>query len=168
MAINRTAASWAAGSNPNAAKYVTEIEGLWDGLQAAYDPFTPVLGASTTAPTLGTGSSVVGTFLRYGHRIEGQGDITFGTSGVAAGSGSYTVLLPVACTGALITNGSTVGSGTFFDSSAGRFYVFKLIAVSTTTARMVEASAGTFITNASPVIPAINDHFNYDFNYQAA
>jgi hypothetical protein len=168
VSINRTSSTFATNHDITAAEWTAEVTNLWTGLQAAYDPFTPTLTAVTTNPTLGTGSSVVGTFLRYGHRIEGQGDITFGTSGVVAGSGLYAVSLPVACTGAAVSSASVMGGGVFNDFSAGRDYVFKLIAVTTTTCRLVEASAGLFFTNASPVIPAINDRFNYDFNYQAA
>lgn len=168
MAINRTSTAFATNHVVTAADWATEVTGLWTGLQAAWDSYTPALTASTTNPTLGAGSSASGTYLQYGHKIGGEGDILFGSSGVVAGSGSYAVSLPVACTAAAVTNGTSMGSGTFNDVSAGRFYAFKLVPLTTTTCRLVEVSAGLFFTNALPVAPAINDHFNYEFRYQAA
>lgn len=126
---------------------------------------TPVLGASTTAPTLGTGSSVAGTHAQVGQWVSGTGVINFGTSGVVAGSGSYTISLPVAAVASEVANGGIVGFGTFFDSSAGRFYGYHMRLVTSTTARLVELSAGTFFTNASPVAPAVSDVYNYTFGY---
>lgn len=60
--------------------------------------YTPVLTASPTPPTLGSGS--VQTGLYWYDPLTGYVDaivrIVFGTSGVAAGSGNYVVDLPTA------------------------------------------------------------------------
>jgi hypothetical protein len=60
--------------------------------------YTPLLTASTTPPTLGTGSVQLGRFWQ--HPITGMVvchiTIRFGTSGTNAGSGTYLIELPTA------------------------------------------------------------------------
>jgi hypothetical protein len=56
--------------------------------------YVPVLTASTTNPTLGTGGSQAGWWQRVGDLIIGGATIRFGTSGIAAGSGTYFCSLP--------------------------------------------------------------------------
>jgi hypothetical protein len=55
--------------------------------------YTPVLGATTTDPTLGSGSTAAGNWWRSGHWIEGFARFAFGTS-MNAGSGTYTITVP--------------------------------------------------------------------------
>ena len=68
--------------------------------------YTPVLTATTSNPTLGSGSTAVGEYWRdpisgwvYGHFL-----ITFGTTGVNAGSGAYIVSLPTPVIGFQVGN----------------------------------------------------------------
>lgn len=168
MALNTTPRTWVTGETVTATEMNTEVRDALTGIQAPWTSFTPTLTAATTSPTLGTGSSQSGGWTRAGKTVEGRAEIVFGTSGVAAGSGLYTLLLPTAALAADVASGAVVGSGVFFDSSAGRFYLYALVLQSSTTARLIEASAGTFISNASPVIPAASDQFRYLFNYQSA
>jgi hypothetical protein len=56
--------------------------------------FTPTLTASTTNPTLGSGSVQQGSWRRVGDSIEVEESIVFGTSGTNAGSGNYQLPLP--------------------------------------------------------------------------
>jgi len=58
--------------------------------------YTPVLTAATTNPTLGTGGGMAGRYIQVGKLVTYWFNITFGTSGAAAGSGAYTISLPVA------------------------------------------------------------------------
>lgn len=60
-----------------------------------YVAYTPVLTASTTNPTLGTGAVVTGSYCVIGDMVHYIAYIKFGTSGVSAGSGEYYVSLPV-------------------------------------------------------------------------
>lgn len=62
--------------------------GAWSG------SWTPTITA-TSDPTLGTGSSSSGEYVQIGKTVIARGNVTFGTSGVAAGSGDYTFSLPV-------------------------------------------------------------------------
>lgn len=160
-----------ADARPDAAIEVTTDGTTWRSIPMSTNlqSFTPVLAASTTSPTLGTGSSVAGQYVQTGDPwVEGNGTIDFGTAGAAAGSGTFTLSLPVAGTSAAVTNGDLVGDAGFFDSSGGRFYICKLRIVTATTARLVEVSAGTFVSSSSPVAVAINDVINYSFGYVPA
>lgn len=71
------------------------VEAIETQLVGAYTAYTPTLTASVTPPTLGLGSSAVGYYKRVGHWVDGYAVITFGSSGVAAGSGYYGLSLPV-------------------------------------------------------------------------
>jgi hypothetical protein len=55
--------------------------------------YTPTLGATTTNPTLGSGSTAVGHWWRSGHWVEGYARFEFGTS-MNAGSGTYYISVP--------------------------------------------------------------------------
>lgn len=72
---------------------------LWNNLIAWLDgssnSYTPTLSSSGTQPTLGTGSTVLGTYTEIGERADVDITINFGTSGAAQGSGTYFVALPV-------------------------------------------------------------------------
>lgn len=72
------------------ARYVTAAQfGAWTS-------YTPVLTASNSNPTLGTGSSAQGAYIQVDKFVVAQFRIAFGTSGTAAGNGIYYVSLPVA------------------------------------------------------------------------
>jgi hypothetical protein len=81
----------------------------------AWTSYTPVLTASTTNPTLGTGGSVSGRYIKLGKTVIGQAAIVFGSSGVNAGSGTYYVSLPINKTG---LNEHALGSVVMRDASA--------------------------------------------------
>lgn len=69
------------------------------GLQGT---FTPALTASTTNPTLGTGSTATADVQYHQGFVTIRYDIVFGSAGVAAGSGTYQLSLPT-------LNGVTLG-----------------------------------------------------------
>lgn len=110
-----TASMFAGGA---AGQAVMEV---WGTAFPGYTAYTPVLTASTTNPTLGTGSVASGRYIRRGKEVSGHATIIFGTSGVAAGSGTYFISLPVAQRTA--DAGSpplrrSLGTAELFDSSA--------------------------------------------------
>ena len=84
--------------------------------------WTPTLTATTTNPTLGTGSSVSGRLFRQGSMVTVWARIQFGTSGVAAGSGVYIINLPVAASTLMPSSsngsGQSIGSGHFRDNGS--------------------------------------------------
>lgn len=64
----------------------------------SWTPYTPTIEATvtgTTNPTLGSGSTQVGYYQQSGVWVACYGTITFGASGVNAGSGWYGLVLPV-------------------------------------------------------------------------
>lgn len=99
--------------------------------------WTPTLDAITTAPTLGSGSSTSGYYLKIGRLVIAWGIIQFGSSGAAAGSGEYLVSLPVTSSTDgtalaqimglvhLLDSGTNnhIGAATLHDSSRFRMYV---------------------------------------------
>jgi len=130
----------------------------------AWETWTPTLTASTTNPTLGTGSSRTGRWGRINKIVTGYGKITFGTSGTAAGSGFYQLSLPTTAQ----TSTPTGPIGTFYIGDGGvNVRVGVLIATSTTVATM-RYDAGTLVTNAAPWAWGANAVILYTFTYEAA
>lgn len=84
--------TWLAGERDAAALLNPQIR---DNLKALteYTAFTPVLTASTTNPTLGTGATAEGGYIHAGFQVFWWFRFIFGTS-MAAGSGDYRVGLP--------------------------------------------------------------------------
>ena len=91
--------------------------------------YTPTLTATTTNPTLGTGSVQMGRYWETTDKVEGEIYIKFGTSGAAAGSGSYRLLLPVNID---TTYGLTVGTISLYDASSTQYILATLNIVDAT------------------------------------
>ncbi len=155
------------------------VEAIETQLVGAYDAYTPTLTASTTNPTLGSGSSATGYYKRLGHRVEGYATIQFGSAGVAAGSGYYGLLLPVEP----VNRNHAIGIGYLVDYSDNvRFLVASaavsppLWAANTSKAIIVvsNAAGAGFFTGANPVGAAApwtwaeNDQLMVTFSYEAA
>ena len=155
------------------------VEAIETQLVGAYDAYTPTLTASTTNPTLGSGSSATGYYKRLGHRVEGYASILFGSAGVAAGSGYYGLLLPVEP----VNRPHAIGIGYLVDYSDNvRFLVASaavsppLWAANTSKAVIVvsNAAGAGFATGANPVGAAApwtwaeNDQLLVTFSYEAA
>lgn len=73
---------------PAAASDLNNFFGAWTA-------YTPALTAETTNPTLGTGASITGSYLKVGKTVFYRIRIVAG-SGVAAGNGTYYFSLPFA------------------------------------------------------------------------
>ena len=131
---------------------------------AAWETYTPALTASTTNPTLGTGSSVTGRYGQVNKIVCGQGQINFGTSGVGAGSGLYFVSLPITAQ----SSGKVIGQFQIYDSSALAVYIGTLISDTTTRSLMYYNNPSSVITNAAPFTWAASDFIRYTFQYEAA
>ena len=131
---------------------------------AAWVDYTPTLTASTTSPTLGTGSSVSGRYGQVNKIVCGQGQINFGSAGVAAGSGFYFVSLPITAQ----SSGKVIGQFQFYDSSAAAVYIGTLISDTTTRSLMYYNNPASVTTNAAPFVWAAGDFIRYTFQYEAA
>lgn len=139
--------------------------------------FTPALTATTTNPTLGTGSAVGGGYSRVGDRVEGEAFIAFGTSGVNAGSGNYRVSLPINPVSAnppyrnsgTPGNASIVGTWQIRDSSGASTLTGVLQIVAGGDPKVMLAyDNNNQVTNALPWIWSNDDVIAYQFAYFAA
>jgi hypothetical protein len=134
--------------------------------QSAWTEYTPALTASTTSPTLGSGSAVRGQWTRQADRtIHADVRIDFGTSGVAAGSGTYRVSLPV---DAAYLSAAAIGSGWVFDSSVTTYKPVTVVYAGSSLANLVSDSSTGLVTNAIPWIWAASDVIALNLTYQAA
>lgn len=118
--------TWTTGELVTAALMNTHLR---DNLKAIGDPwtaYTPVLTASTTNPTLGSGSVATGRYLKAGRDVRGTFDITFGSSGVAAGSGTYRISVPTNIYSSWPSR-APVGRAYVFDSSGSASGWFDLM-----------------------------------------
>lgn len=135
-----------------------------NAIGAAWEAWTPTLTASTTNPTLGTGSSRVGRYGQVNKIVTGYGKITFGTAGTAAGSGFYSVTVPL--TAQASAPSVPIGPVFLFDGGIN-VRVGVLVLTSTTTATM-RYDAGGLVSNAAPWAWGANSQIQYSFTYEAA
>lgn len=156
--------TWLAGSVLTASLYNDEHTAT---------TYVPVLTATATNPTLGSGSSATGRYARAGQLVTVQGRILFGTSGVAAGSGNYQISLPFTAnflTGVINLNGEALLS----DASSGNFvraYLAPvgggaLVQMRYTTSAGVSALAA--VSNTAPWTWAASDYISFSFSYETS
>jgi len=138
--------------------------------------YVPVLTADTTNPTLGAGAVQTGWWKRLDEVIIGNAMIRFGTSGTAAGSGTYSVSLPFAANTTFETasggfgTGSIIGNGGVRDNSAvtaGSRGVHVGLATTTTVILFIADGTNLAVTNAVPFVWTISDAITINFRYQA-
>jgi hypothetical protein len=137
---------------------------------ASYGSFTPTLGATTTPPTLGSGSSVVGSYAADGKFVNGHAVIIFGTSGTAAGSGAYQVLLPVAVAFPAGANSMMVGQFYVFDgTSTERTGIIRVQPGAPTLGLLTFPASGANanVTNTVPWAWGASDQIAYSFAYKS-
>lgn len=128
--------------------------------------YTPALTAGTN-PTLGTGSSQTGAYVRLGDWVTGWATIIFGTSGTNAGNGNYRVSLP---TSLAATHAANAPIGIVTSTSAGTtraLAVLRVQTVSGSTCNIFDA-ATTQYSDTNPGAWTANDRISYHFSYIAA
>lgn len=133
------------------------------GSRVANNPL-PSLTATSVNPTLGTGSE------RYCWYTFGPGPtvnynffIKFGSSGVNAGSGTYSVSTPIACGSVYAGGHPAVGSLMLADASAGTFTVNACyIGNGASTISMVGSAP---VTNTFPWVWTVGDYLAGSITY---
>lgn len=80
--------------------------------------WVPTLRATTTNPTLGTGATQLSHIYLNGNHVTLWFQVTFGTTGVVAGSGNYSIALPAAYPAMAGHLDVTIGVMRLVDSSA--------------------------------------------------
>lgn len=124
--------------------------------------YTPTLTATTTPPTLGTGSTVSGRYVQLGKLVWFQALIVFGTS-ASAGSGIYSISYPVAADG----SNFPIGSGWLVDSNTSNEYVVTCDGTDTAGIRMRSQLTGV-VDNDEPFTWADGDEIRISGWYVAA
>jgi hypothetical protein len=132
----------------------------------AWTAYTPNLTASTTNPTLGTGSIREGAWTRYGRLMVVRANVKFGTSGASAGSGSYRISLPA--TAKTLTTGRHIGSAYAFDASGNNFIDGVSISTIDTWNEANLVLDGNVVTNTWPWTWTNLDAFGFTLLLEAA
>lgn len=137
-------------------------------INAAWTAYTPALTASTTSPTLGTASAAIGKYTQIGKLVFGYATVTFGTSGTAAGSGTYFISVP---TVSVNPSNTVVGTGRI--KCAGTYTPVEL-RMGLSSACVLEytsaAVSGTLgqVTNSTPGAWTANDELRVQFCYESS
>jgi hypothetical protein len=133
------------------------------GSYGGWTAWTPVMSSTGTAPTLGTGNTSSGRYVRMGNTIHGWGRILIGSAATAVGTGDYTFTLPVNFRNAGFV--LQVGSLFYVDSSA----TSRVTSLQTSGAtNLTLALDGTGIISATSPGIGVNDQIRYSFTYEAA
>lgn len=140
----------------------------WRTLQfGAWTSYTPTLSASTTNPTLGTGSIRNGSFTQLGKVVIVNANVVFGTSGTNAGSGTYRISLPI--TAKTLTGGYHVGSAFGNDTSANNGVNGVARVGSTSGYDKAEMMLqDVLVTNSNPIAWGVSDILSITIIYEAA
>lgn len=158
----------------SAAKYLAG-DGSWPSLGAYISNYVPVLTASVTNPTMGSGANQMSRYTQVGKFVHYYGLIIFGGGGgAAAGSGLYQVSLPVTAVAAI--SDSFIGECQLADSSTSHYLP--------TANAALQASNGSYflisytdaypvgsllnVSNAAPWTWAANDGIRWNVFYEAA
>lgn len=136
----------------------------------AWGQYTPALDATTTPPTLGTGPTQFGRWVREGTHATVAIFLRFGSSGSAPGTGIYEISLPPECPvhsgwfGAIEVIG---GNGLSIDSSTNNREAVAIKFVDASTIRL-EAGGLTGPVTESNLIAWDNDDIVLSalFNYE--
>lgn len=149
-------------------------DGLWSDWTNISTPahaaltYTPVLSASTTNPTLGSGSAQLGRYFEVGKQVTVHGSVVFGSTGLNAGSGSYRISLPVAMRTPVNLEGAMVGTGWIYDASTFAFRALIFTRISDTVAALNIIDGSTGVNNASPWAWATGDAVVFTLSYEKA
>lgn len=137
----------------------------------ASSAWVPTLTATTTPPTLGTGSSLTGNLWRGSDGIvTATARIIFGASGVNAGSGDYRFSIPVAPSSSLATSGSLgaghpIGTATLRNAATPGNSTGGIVQLVSSTTAMVLAPAGGAVGSANPWAWTANSQINVMMSY---
>jgi len=148
------------------------------GGHLAWSTWKPALSitSGTTAPSLGNaGAAPVqsGTWMRVGTTVSGlvhgSCQIRFGTSGTAAGTGIYTVSLPLTMSSSDAARQQVVGGGAIYDKSGADTHHVILVQHSSAVCKMKYTCTGaaeTWVTGAAPFVWASSDQIHLRFLYE--
>lgn len=164
-----TPRTWVSGETVTAALLNVHLRDNLLAIGGAWSTYTPALTASSSNPTLGTASSATGEYIAAGKLIIGRAKIVFGSSGVAAGSGTYRISLP---TPAAAVKGQLYPAYLFDSSVPAACTPIAYVAATTYLSLLYPATwptgTATNVTNSTPWTWAANDTIEVSFCYEAA
>jgi hypothetical protein len=160
--LNTTPRTWASPEVVTDVELNTEIRDAFTGIQAAWTTYTPAWTSSGTAPALGNGT-ITGRYMQVGKTISFEIILTLGSTSTV-GTLGYFFSLPVT---ALSGNHIPVGSGNFFDTSAGTDFARTAIRGASGIVGLFD-NAGARVGAATPVVPATGDIISVNGTYEAA
>lgn len=130
--------------------------------------FTPTLTATTTNPTLGTGSGQAARYTLFGGKFcHFRGTVLFGTSGNNQGSGQYLIALPFTAVNQISGGVSTVGAGAIRCAGSNSPATFYIAAGSTTMAGMTTSGAA-LASGAPGAWGTSGDYLSFSMTYETA
>lgn len=134
--------------------------------QVAPGTYTPVVTASTTNPTLGSGATAVAEYYFHnGDECTVRGNVTFGST-MTAGSGQYFISLPpgvtVASTGILLT-----GTAMLRDNSAGSVVPAVSYVGGGATTLSITSTSG-IVGSGTPWAWAASDYMQWQMTFRMA
>lgn len=170
MAYSRT--TWQdspSTATPITATRLNNIEAMLASIANAGDAwttYTPALTASTSNPNLGTTGSITGRYIQVGKTVTGEARLSFGGSSISAGSGAYSVSIPVTAS----SSNRIVGSWFGQDQSTGARQTGIAFTATVTTLQFPYTAASGFplIGNGTPWTWADSDLLWVQFTYEAA
>jgi hypothetical protein len=142
-----------------------------NSIGASWETWTPALTASTTNPTLGSGSTATGRYTRINKLVVATFTIVFGSS-PNAGSGTYRISLPITAQGTQQYYENTEGTMLIRDNSTQFQYQATFYNNTTTTIEMAYSAtyggALVNVSNANPWTWAASDSLSGLIIYEAA
>jgi hypothetical protein len=154
---------WAVAEKITAAKLNTTFP-LTNG--PTWSSYTAALTASSSNPTLGSGSNTAGRYTRIGDLVVIQVEILFGSSGAAAGSGTYSVSVPTGLDiASSVETDIIAGTAELLNSGTRRHMCLARRSAATTVSLMAESTGGT-VTHASPFAWTNNDAIQLLLTYE--
>lgn len=136
--------------------------------RASNSTWTP-LWTGTSNPAVGTGGFIEGKYLRLFPRLViGFFRIFTGTASFTAGSGSYSLSIPVPIASELdgFNSEMTIGKACFLDASAvATCSAFNVCYSPPSDVMFLRAPTGDTWSATNPVVPAVNDRISGYFMY---
>jgi len=139
--------------------------------QGAWTSFPPPFSATITAPNLGGGAVREGEFTVVDKTCTYRFNIQFGTAASTAGSGTYTVGLPLpaAAVGAGRIYGMIYGGDSSAGTTGGKVFAVRASGTDSTLVVLALATSATqLVSDALPHVWAENDFMRGTFTYAIA
>lgn len=159
--------TWFAGEDPPASVYNTDIR---DNFKAIGDPwisYTPTWTAATTNPVIGNGT-ITGAYAAAGKLIFFRISIVGGST-TTWGTGVYSFTYPPFTPKDSSASGNPGITGFTLDLSATKPYCLTGVGNTSTTIRMLESSANSYMAANYPIVtPATGDKICIGGSYEAA